>query len=50
MSAAEREPPGCPALALCTDDTMPLRISFAFFISFNLSMISPSYNVNSFYH
>ena len=30
-SAADRDPPGCPALAACTAVTMSLRTSFAIF-------------------
>ena len=40
MSAAERDPPGCPDLALCTAVITPLRISLAVFINSNLSMMS----------
>ena len=31
MSAAESDPPGCPAFAECTEEIIPLRMSTAFF-------------------
>lgn len=39
MSAADKEPPGCPDYALCTAVTIPLRISLAVFFNAKVSII-----------
>ena len=41
-SAADKEPPGCPAFAECTDVTIPLRTSLAIFFN-SITSIFTSY-------
>ena len=39
MSAADKDPPGWPAFALCTAVTIPLRTSLAIFCNSRVCMI-----------